>query len=414
MKDKLSKKQLVYIISILFIGVITIIIILIPKIKNFINEQRIKSATIIVETKDNLNIPVNTETYISDNIININGTLVEDKLIDTTKLGTQTINFEYINEENIQIPYSYKVNIIDDIPPVIWLNSSYTIPNTYTGNLLDDIMCADNYDNTPDCKIIGEYDTKKIGTYNLIFEATDSSGNKTTQNFQLNVKETKSNTNSSNQSYISTRTNFKDVIKSYKNENTKIGIDVSRWQGDIDFEAVKNAGVEFAFIKVGGTKGIDEEYYIDAKFKQNIEGFNKVGIPVGIYIYTYAKNSKNAKDDALWVINQIKKYKVDLPIVYDWENWSFYNKFDLSFYNLTNNAKIFLDTIKEYGYEGALYSSKNYLEKVWLEIDDEIWLAHYTKETTYQGDFKYWQMCDNGLVDGINANVDIDIMYLKG
>lgn len=408
---QLTKKQIIIIISIII--VIISITFLLPKIKEYIYKQRLKNATILVETKEDLTIPFNSEIYISDNILNINGKLVEDKLIDTTKLGIQTINFEYINDENLQIPYSYQINVVDNIPPVIWLNSTYSVLTTYEGNLVDDIMCADNYDDTPICQIIGEYDTHQAGSYNLTFEATDSSGNKTTKQFKLNVKEPSTKTENNTTKSEPIRTNLVDVIADYKNDNTKIGIDVSRWQGDIDFVAVKEAGVEFVFIKVGGTKGIDGEYYVDAKFKQNIEGFNKVGIPVGIYIYTYAKTPKNAKDDALWVLDQIKDYKVDLPIVYDWENWSFYNEFNLSFYNLTNNAKIFLDTIKENGYEGALYSSKNYLEKVWLEIDDEIWLAHYTKETNYQGDYKYWQLCDNGLVNGINANVDIDIMYIK-
>ena len=75
------------------------------------------------------------------------------------------------------------------------------------------------------------------------------------------------------------------------------------------------------------------------------------------------------------------------------------------------NAKSFLDTIKKAGYEGLLYSSKNYLENVWYDTGYDIWLAHYTNKTSYTGDYKYWQMCSNGRVDGINGNVDINIMY---
>ena len=111
-------------------------------------------------------------------------------------------------------------------------------------------------------------------------------------------------------------------------------------------------------------------------------------------------------------MNEIKNYQVDLPIVYDWENWSFYNEFELSLNSLTNNAKTFFDTIEEQGYTGALYSSKTYLEKVWRNTDREVWLAHYTKQTSYEGSYKYWQMCDDGLVDGINGHVDINIIHL--
>ncbi len=76
------------------------------------------------------------------------------------------------------------------------------------------------------------------------------------------------------------------------------------------------------------------------------------------------------------------------------------------------NAKAFLDTISNEGYKGLLYSSKNYLEKVWFPLDEyEVWLAHYTKQTNYEGDYKYWQLASNGRVSGINGFVDVNIMY---
>ena len=85
---------------------------------------------------------------------------------------------------------------------------------------------------------------------------------------------------------------YEDIIKKYKNNKTKIGIDISHWQGNIDFLQLKKEGVEFAYIRVGRGDGIGNDYVIDSKFKQNIEGFNKVGIPIGVYFYSYA-NSKN-------------------------------------------------------------------------------------------------------------------------
>ena len=108
---------------------------------------------------------------------------------------------------------------------------------------------------------------------------------------------------------------------------------------------------------------------------------------------------------------KIKGYDIDLPIVYDWESWSFYNEFNQSFYSLSLSAKSFLDVVNEAGYEGLLYSSKNYLEKVWFDIGYDIWLAHYTEQTSYTGDYTYWQLCSNGKVDGISGRVDINIYY---
>lgn len=110
---------------------------------------------------------------------------------------------------------------------------------------------------------------------------------------------------------------------------------------DIDFEKIKNAGVEFIIIKVGGTKGTNGEYYIDSKFIQNIENANKYDIPVGIYFYSYASTSKEAINDAKWLLEQIKDYKVSLPIAFDWEDWNDFNSYNLSFFGLTTLAEDF-------------------------------------------------------------------------
>ena len=74
-------------------------------------------------------------------------------------------------------------------------------------------------------------------------------------------------------------------------------------------------------------------------------------------------------------------------------------------------ANTYLSTIEKHGYKAMLYSSKNYLEKVWFKTKYPIWLAHYTEQTNYQGDYKVWQLTANGRVPGINGNVDINVMY---
>lgn len=374
-----------------------------------IEEELIKEAIVIVDLKEDTTASFYSSKKVSDYIENINGTIIDDFLIDTTELGTKEVQFEYINDDGITIPYSYTINVIDDVPPQVWLNSTKSITTEYDGNLLDDITCADNLDDNPSCEIIGKYNTKVVGNYDLVFKAVDNSGNETIKEFTLKVKEPTKKSSSS--STTKSRTLFSDVIKNYKTSNTKIGIDVSSWQGDIDYEAVKKAGVEFVFIRVGSTRGINGEYFVDKKFQRNIEGFNKVGIPVGIYFYSYANSTSSAIKDANWVIEQIKDYKVDLPVVYDWESWSFYNEFNQSFYSLTKSAKAYLDTVNKAGYEGMLYSSKSYLEKVWFNTGYDVWLAHYTEQTSYKGDYKYWQLCSNGKVDGISGNVDINIYY---
>ena len=372
---------------------------------------RVKFANVELILKDDLQVAFLSDVKVSDFIESINGEIVDDKRIDTTKIGEQKIEFEYINDDGIKINYSYNIEVVDVTPPVIWLNSSYNVNVGSTISLVDDILCGDDYDSDPICEVIGEYNMNEEGSYDLVFKATDSSGNVTEQEFTLNVREPSGGGSSSNSSR--TRTDFADVIREYKSESTEIGIDVSHWQGDIDFEALKEAGVEFIIIRVGTADGIDGDYVLDRKFIQNIEGANKVGIPVGIYFYSYADTKERAVADANWILEQIEGYDVDLPIAFDWENWSFYNDFNLSFFGLTDMANSFLSVFEDAGYEGMLYSSKNYLERIWLDTNYPIWLAHYTSQTNYEGDFDFWQLCNNGRVDGIDGDVDINIRYLS-
>lgn len=385
---------------------LTIIVLVIIGIIMF-KKIQIKNATVIVDLKENLDVEFLMDLKVTDLITNINGKLVDDYKIDTKTVGEQEIKFEYINEDNIKVPYSFKINIVDTTAPIIWLSGSYSINVGSDVDLTKKILCGDNYDSNPVCEVIGDYDASREGSYPLVFKATDSSGNTTEKNFKLNVVTPKPG----NQNTFKNVTKFSDVIANYKSENTEIGIDISHWQGDVDFNKLKEAGVEFVFIRVGTAKGIDGEYVLDRKFEQNIKRANEVGIPVGIYFYSYANTNKRAIEDAAWILDQIKDYKIDLPIAFDWENWSSFNDFHMSFFGLTDAANNFLDVFKGAGYEGLLYSSKNYLEQIWLETDYPVWLAHYTKKTNYEGDFRFWQLCSNGRVDGIDGDVDIDIRY---
>lgn len=371
----------------------------------FYNKWRIANAKILVELNDNLQVEVYSESKLSDFIKSINGKIQDDFTINTEKVGKKPINFKYINDDNIEVSYSFEIEVVDTKAPYIFSSNSLSVTKGYSGNLAEELFCGDNYDDVPKCEITGTYDANVPGTYPLTFTGKDLSGNVSTTNFNLIVKEKSSPTSSS------TYQNFSDIVATHKTENTKIGLDVSKWQGDINFQQVKDAGVEFVFIRIGTQKGIGGEYVIDPKFEQNIKGFQSVGIPVGVYFYTYADSNKASLADAKWVIENLKPYKIELPVVFDWENWSFYQEFDKSFYNLTQMANTFLSTIEKAGYKAMLYSSKNYLENVWFETNYPVWLAHYTEKTTYQGKYDVWQLCSNGRVPGIKGNVDINVMY---
>ncbi|MBR3199054.1 MAG: glycoside hydrolase family 25 protein [Bacilli bacterium] len=386
------------------------LIILIPIIYTLYMNYRIKHAIIKVETIDDLNIEVYSEIKTKDLIKSINGKIINNKKINTEKLGKKEVTFKYINEENLKIDYSFDINIVDTTPPIISNHKKFTFYKESNVDLESKFFCGDNYDDKPNCEIIGEYNLDEIGKYDLTYKATDKEGNETVNNFTVNIIERPKNTTNK-----STKTNTKNTLFSEikeKYNNYKVGIDISHHQGDIDYKKIKEAGVDFVFIRVGSQKGKNGEYYLDSKFKENIKGLNQEKIPVGIYFFSYADNNKEALKQAKWVIKQIKDYKISLPVVFDWENWTKYKEYNLSFYHLTQIATTFTDEIEKHGYETMLYSSKYYLENIWQNPKQDIWLAHYTNKTDYKGKYKVWQICDDGKIDGINDNyVDIDILY---
>lgn len=392
----------------LFIIIIILVLGGILGYKAYINYKIEHTEKIVILHKDKIDVFENIK--LKDLIKEINGELEENPKIKTTKIGKYKLKFKYyIPEEKITVPYEIEYEVVDSIPPIISMINSKTV-TVGTEEIESSLFCGDNYDSKPNCFIEGNYDLNTVGEYKLTYKGIDSSNNEVKKDFTLYVKP--KTTSSPNNNTTRSKTYFTDIVKNYKTENTKIGLDVSHWQGNINFQKVKDAGVEFVYIRIGRGNGIGKEFVMDSKFKQNIEGFNSVGIPVGLYFYTYAASKKDAIKEAKWIVENIKDYKVDLEIAFDWENWSFYRDFNLSFYELTEVAKAFNKELAKHNYQGMLYSSKNYLENIWFEVDFPVWLAHYTKQTSYQGKYKVWQICDNGVVDGIPDNqVDINIMY---
>lgn len=364
-----------------------------------------------VTLKENLQIEYGKKAKASDFIENLNGTMVNDTEIDTNKLGKIEVQFEFINIKNKKRTATFYIETKDVTAPKIFSGSSYTVKKGYNKQLENVLMSGDDIDDTPTRKIVGEYDFNTVGDYNLTYVVTDASGNETKKNFVLHVVEPSSNNTTPVEKE---KKNIEDIINTYKNEKTKIGIDVSKWQGEIDWQKVKESGIEFAIIRMGYQKDYDADFAIDPYFEQNMEGAKNAGIPVGLYFYSYAKTTAQAEEQANWVKEQIKNYKIDLPIAFDWESWSSFNKANMSFNTINKVADTFMKTISNNGnYTGMLYSSKNYLEKIWYPTEFKTWLAHYTSKTNYTGDYYIWQMCDTGKIDGINADVDIDIMYLN-
>lgn len=388
----MKRKNVIFII----LSILAIIIGVIFVYQNFIYEEVINL---------DLDVDVYSDKTLFDFQDSINCYLKNNQDIDTEKLGNIEIVAHCRNLDNKKMKYIINFHVVDNVKPKIILKDSYTVTEGYQKNLTDVIIAADNYDDKPKREILGDYDFNKVGNYDLVYKITDSSGNVATQNFKLNVVPKTKSTPSD--SYI----DFKAVIRDYKNENTEIGIDVSKWQGEIDFRKVYEAGAEFVMIRIGYQDGFGGEYMLDPYFKSNIESAISNNLKIGIYFYSYADSVEESKKQAEWIVNNLKGYKIDLPVVYDWESWLNFNSLNVSLHKFNKIATTFLEEIEKNNYIPMLYSSKNYLENIWDEQNYKVWLAHYTTKTNYQGNYYLWQMCSDGKIDGINGYVDIDILY---
>ena len=364
---------------------------------------------------ENLKVSVYSKVKVKDLIASIDGKVVTNKTLNTEELGKQEVSFVYKNKNDKEKRGVFTIDVVDEEKPLVWLSGSYSARVGSDLNLEDEIFCADNYDSNPTCKIEGTYDLNTAGTYNLTYVATDSNKNEERINFTLNVYEPAPATTTQTPAPAEEReevvTAFNDVVATHKDENTEIGIDVSKWQGDIDFKKVKDAGATFVMIRVGSQQGVDGEYILDPYFKQNIENALANDLKVGVYFYSYANSKKEARKQATWVLDQIKDYELTLPIAFDWECYNSFNQMELSLFGLNEVAESFLEKVEDKGYDGMLYGSKNYLNSIWKYHDYDVWLAHYTDQTDYDSHYVMWQLCQDGRIDGINTAVDINVLY---
>ena len=367
---------------------------------------------------ENLKVEVYSKAKVSDFIESINGKILTDDNINTKKLGEQEVRFIYENENGQERMGMINIDIVDEEKPLVWLSNSYSVEVGEDLSLSEEILCADNYDSNPNCRIEGEYDINTAGSYNLTYVATDSSNNEEKIDFTLNVyapapaKEiTEENTTEQPEEAEPVVTAFNEVVEKHKDKNTEIGIDISKWQGEIDFEKVKAAGATFVMIRVGSQQGVEGEYVLDPYFRQNIKNAIDNNLKVGVYFYSYADSTEEAIKQATWVIKQIQGYQLSLPIAFDWECYNNFNQMQLSLFGLNEVAESFLDKIEAAGYDGMLYGSKNYLNSIWKYHDYDVWLAHYTDQTDYDSHYVMWQLCQDGQIDGINTAVDINVLY---
>ena len=199
---------------------------------------------------------------------------------------------------------------------------------------------------------------------------------------------------------------------------SEIGIDVSSHQKSIDWAAVKNSGVKFAMIQVGYRGYETGALMDDAYFEENIQGAIENGIDVGVYFFSQAVSVEEARAEADFVLERVKKYNLQLPIVFDLEEVS--NATDrienTTAQERTQAAVTFMNHIKNAGYQAMVYSSSQLFETVFdmnYLHDFDFWVADYSYTPDFSYHFSIWQYTDAGSINGISTNVDMNIMFVK-
>ena len=187
------------------------------------------------------------------------------------------------------------------------------------------------------------------------------------------------------------------------------GIDVSRYQGSIDFNKVKAAGIEFVMMRCG--TGYRQNACKDVKFETYYKQAKAAGLKVGTYFYSYALTEKQARTEAAWVLDWIKGKRFEYPVVFDIEDKTQAN---LGVKTISNLIRAFCEIIEDAGYFVSVYSNLDWLRN---RIDADcksrydIWLAQWASKPTYTGQFGMWQYSATGNVNGISGPVDLDIAY---
>ena len=202
-----------------------------------------------------------------------------------------------------------------------------------------------------------------------------------------------------------------------KDGNAKFGIDVSKWNKEIDWDKVKKAGVQFAIIRVGYRGSSTGALVEDPYFEKNIRGAIASDIPVGVYFFTQAINEVEAVEEASMVIKLCQDFNLDYPVFIDTESAGGNGRADnLDAETRTLVCDAFCNTLKNAGYDAGVYASRNWLNVNLISDKLEkhiIWLAEYRETPLYQGYYQMWQYSSNGSIDGIEGRVDINLSYIE-
>ncbi len=344
-----------------------------------------------------------SENSVSENSVSENSVTVSENAV--TNIVSE--NAASTVAEKIAANEMSQTELTDRQAP--WILDVNTTPQVKVGDTFDVhkyMGYADDVDRSVDLQIEGEVDTAVVGEYPIQITLRDDAGHINSQKMTVQVVEEISGGNSNHRTEA-----FADFISRYKTEETLVGIDVSRWQEDIDFEQVKAAGCEFVYMRIGGYD--DGELYTDRYYRYNIEAAKAAGLKIGIYWHAEDSTEAEVRASAAYLLKILDGEEIDYPIAYDWEDFRHFENYGMNLWDLNRNLDVFVEEIEKAGYRACLYNSKYYLENIWTnEANHPIWMANYTGTTTYQGEYFLWQHSNTGRIDGIKGDVDLDVLYL--
>lgn len=228
---------------------------------------------------------------------------------------------------------------------------------------------------------------------------------------EINAKEEDTGVNEAERDADGTETNVR-----LADGASIFGIDVSKWNKEIDWKKAKQAGVEFAIIRCGYRGSKTGALVEDPYFEKNIKGAQEAGVRVGVYFFTQAVSAVEAVEEASMVLTLCRDYQIAFPMYIDTEGAGGNGRADgLDVDTRTEVVRAFCETIENAGFTAGVYASKNWLEKK-LHADSlesyQIWLAQYARSATYQGEYGMWQYTSAGTVDGISTLVDFNLSYM--
>ncbi len=205
-------------------------------------------------------------------------------------------------------------------------------------------------------------------------------------------------------------------LRHYDSPTAMVGIDVSSYQGEIDWQAVRESGVDFAILRVGYRGYTDGGIFADATFVDNLKDAKAAGLKIGVYFFSQAISVEEASKEASFVLDALNGAVLDLPVYFDWE----FVEQDSARTNMassetvTDCAVAFCEAVEKAGYKAGVYfnQSMGYLTMNLGRLKEyDFWLAEYRNTPEFYYNFHMWQYTDNGAVSGISGHVDLNIRF---